>query len=127
MNILITNKYKQYLVNYDYNVNKKIEGEYNAKDIVSMLANISYNKLIIDLTAIKDYRELSNLREIATNIETSKIILLLSNEIVTTSKYYISNIINMGIYNFTLIPSEIINLIQTPRSYEQAKAVKINE
>lgn len=127
MNILITNKYKQYLVNYDYNVIKEIEGEYNAKDIVSMLANISYNKLIIDLTAIKDYRELSNLREIATNIETSKIILLLSNEIVTTSKYYISNLINMGIYNFTLIPSEIINLIQNPRTYEQAKAVKINE
>lgn len=127
MNILIINKYKQYLTNYDYNVMKEIEGEYDAKEIVSMLANISYNKLIIDLTAIKDYRELSNLREIATNIETSKIILLLSNEAITTSKYYISNLINMGIYNFTLIPSEIIYLIQNPRTYEQAKEVKINE
>ncbi len=126
MNILITNKYRQYLINYDYNVIKHIEGEYNSKDIISLLAGMNYNKVIIDVTAIKGYTELSNIRELTANIDSNKIIILLSNEPVTTSKYYTSNLINMGIYNFTLIPGEIINLIQYPRTYEQAKQVNLN-
>ena len=125
MNILFTNKYRDYLINFDYNVIKEINGEYSSKEILTMLKGITYNKVIIDLTIIKDYKELSNIRELSTNINPSNIIILLSNEPITTSKYYISNLINMGIYNFTLMPGEIVNLINYPRSYEQAKQINI--
>lgn len=126
MNILITNFYKKYLEQFDYSILKEVEGEYSAKDIVSLLENQNYNKVIIDLTAIKNYKDLSNIREITSNIDSSKIIILLANEPTTTSEYYVANIINMGIYNYTIIPGEIVNLIQSPRNYEQAKQYKIN-
>lgn len=125
MNILFTNKYREYLINFDYNVIKEINGEYSSKDILTMLSVINYNKVIIDLTAIKDYKELANIRELSTNLQPDNIIILLSNEAITTSTYYISNLINMGIYNFTLIPGEIVNLINYPRNYEQAKQINI--
>ncbi len=125
MNILISNQYRQYLIRYDYNVVKEIVGEYDVKDIISTLSKLNYNKIIIDLTAIKDYKDLKSIREMAINILPSNLIILLSNEPITTSQYYISNLINMGIYNFTLRPNEIINLIQKPRNYEQAKQINI--
>lgn len=123
MNILITNKNREYLTSYDYNAIKEIHGEYNSKDIVSMLSGIIYDKIILDVTAIKDYHDLANIRALATQVESSRIFLLLSNEIITTSTYYISNLIQLGIYNFTIIPGEILKLLQTPRNYEQAKLV----
>lgn len=128
MNILISNKYREYLMNYDYNVIKEMTGEYDSKDLISLLSSIQYNKLIIDLTAIKGYTDLNNIRELVNNIESNRIVFLLSNEVITTSKYYLSNLINMGIYNFTLTPGEIVNLVQYPRTYEQAKEIisKIN-
>ncbi len=121
MNILVSNKYRNYLISYDYNLIKEITGEYDSKDLISLISTIQYNKLIIDLTAIKGYTDLKNIRELINNVESSRIILLLSNEVITTSKYYLSNLINMGIYNFTLAPGEIVYLLQYPRTYKQAK------
>jgi hypothetical protein len=123
MNILITNLYREYLTDYDFNIIKEINGQFDSKELVEMLKNIIYDKLIIDLTAIKDYQKLENIRELSTNIESSKIILLLSNESITTSEYYIANLVSQGIYNFTLVPAEIGNLINYPRNYEQAKNI----
>ena len=110
MNILVSNKYRNYLISYDYNLIKEITGEYDSKDLISLISTIQYNKLIIDLTAIKGYTDLKNIRELINNVESNRIILLLSNEVITTSKYYLSNLINMGIYNFTLAPGEIVYL-----------------
>lgn len=126
MNILITNKNRQYLINFDYNVLKEIQGEFDSKEIISMLQQINYNKVIIDVTAIKNYNDLQNIRELTTNIESNKIIIVLANEPVTISDYYISNLVNMGIYNFTVIPGEVIKLLNYPRTYEEARNIKLS-
>ena len=126
MNILITNNNRQYLINFDYNILKEIQGEFDSKEIISMLQQISYNKVILDITAIKNYNNLQNIRELTTNIESDRIIIVLANEPVTISDYYISNLVNMGIYNFTVIPSEVIKLINYPRTYEEARNIKLS-
>lgn len=123
MNILIVNKNKQYLVNNNYNVMKQIEGEYFSKEIISLVSNLTYDKLIIDLTAVKNYHDIASIRELTANIESDKIIMLLSNEIITLSTYYISSLVNLGIYNFTVIPAEIAMLINNPRDYKKAKEI----
>lgn len=126
MNILISNQNRQYLINFDYNLMKEIQGEFNSKEIIAMLQQINYDKVIIDITAVKNYGDLQNIRELTTNIESGKIIIVLANEPITLSDYYISNLVNMGIYNFTVIPGEVINLINYPRTYEEAKNIKLS-
>ncbi len=123
MNILFSNINRNYIINYDLNIMKEIQGLYTSKEIVSMLTDVTYNKLIIDITSIKDYGNLDNVRELSSNLDSSKIVLILTNEPMTLSTYYISNLVNMGIYNFTVIPGEIPTLLVNPRNFEQAKQI----
>ena len=55
MNVIISNKYRQQLNSLEIDVSKKLEGEYEVDEILSQFSNYFYNKMIIDITSIKDY------------------------------------------------------------------------
>ncbi|MBQ3422719.1 MAG: hypothetical protein IJH34_13915, partial [Romboutsia sp.] len=65
MNVLIGNKYSDVLAMLDIDVIKSITGEYEADEIVSMFKNFYCNRIIIDLTAIKGYTDVSNIQKIS--------------------------------------------------------------
>ena len=118
MNVIVSNKYQQLLVNLDIDVIKSINGEFDVEELVSNFTNFFYNKMILDITAIKNYQDISTLQQLSVGLDTSKIILLLDDSEVVNSPLFLSQLVSMGIYNFTRNIDAIKFLIDNPNSYK---------
>lgn len=115
MNVIISNKYKHELDDLEIDVSKKLEGEHEVDEIVDTFSNYFFNKMIIDITAIKDYQNLNNLQKISINLNVEKIIFLLDRENVSPS--FLSQLVGIGIYNFTTTKDGVMYLYNNPNSY----------
>lgn len=128
MNVIISNVADDLLSSLNIDVIKKIKGEFSSEEIVSMFENFFYEKIIIDITAIKDYHDLKNIQSLSINLDSSKLILLLDGSSKTSSEEYISGLISMGIYNFTKNIDGVLYLISRPNSYKDVASLQnINE
>ena len=115
MNVIISNKYKQQLNTLEIEVSKKLEGEYEVDEILSQFSNYFYNKMIIDITAIKDYENINNLKKIPMRLNVEKIIFLLDSDNVNQN--FLSQLVSIGIYNFTTTIEGVMYLYNNPNSY----------
>lgn len=118
MNIIVSNKYQTLLGTLNIEVIKSINGEFSIQDLVNQFSNFFYNKMIIDITAIKDYENVNVMRELSMNFEMSKIILLLDDSPKVNSAMYLSQLVSVGIYNFTRSVDAIPFLINNPNMYK---------
>ena len=118
MNVKITNKYASLLANVDIDFIKSVEGEFTPEEIIMQFSNFFYNKMILDITAIKDYQDITKIQELSVNMDMSKVILLLDDSEVVNSPRYLSQLVSMGIYNFTRNIDAIKFLIDNPNSYK---------
>ena len=118
MNVKIVNKYATLLVNLDVDFIKSIQGEFTPEDIIMQFSNFFYNKMIIDITAIKGYQDITKIQELSVNMDMSKVILLLDDSEVVNSPRYLSQLVSMGIYNFTRNIDAIQFLIDNPNTYK---------
>ena len=127
MNVIIANKYQALLSSLDIDVIKNIQGEFSVDELIAQFANFYYNKMIIDITAIRDYQNISVIQNLSVNFDTSKIILLLDDSETVNSPVYLSQLVSMGIYNFATNVNDINYLINNPNSYKDvAKYHNIN-
>ena len=124
MNVVVSNKADEILSSLNIDVIKKVQGEFSAEEIVSMFENFFYEKLILDITAIKDYTELKNIQSLSINLDSSKLIILLDGSSTTSSTEYISGLISMGIYNFTKNRDGVVYLISHPNSYRDVASLQ---
>lgn len=124
MNVIISNSADDVLSSLNIDVIKKIQGEFSAEEIISMFENFFYEKMIIDITAIKDYIDLKKIQSLSINLDSNKIILLLDGSTTTSSTEYISGLISMGIYNFTKNKEGIMYLINHPNSYKDVASLQ---
>ena len=115
MNVIISNKYKHELDDLEIDISKKLEGEHEVDEIIDTFSNYFFNKMIIDITAIKDYQNLNNLQKISINLNVEKIIFLLDRENVSPS--FLSQLVGIGIYNFTTTKDGVMYLYNNPNSY----------
>ena len=69
MNVMIYNKYKDLLMGLNIEVMKSLEGVYNVDEIIDTFSNFYYDKMILDITAIRDYQNVDNLQKLAMNIK----------------------------------------------------------
>ena len=74
--------------------------------------------MILDVTAIKGYQNIKNIQKLSVNFDMSKIILLLDDSAMVNSAGYLSQLVSMGIYNFTRNINAIKFLIDNPNSYK---------
>lgn len=121
MNVIIANKKKELLDKLDIDIIKSLDGEYDVEELVGMFTNFFFNKMIIDITAIKDYSNVSKLQKLSKSIDMSKVILLVSDSSFESSKEFLSDIISLGIYNFTTTYEGILELFNKPNTYEDIK------
>ena len=98
MNLLIENLNSALLNRIDVNVIKTLHGEFTKGDLDDQLVNLYYSKVIIDITAIKDYTDFDILFDFLSYFEKEKVILLLDNN---TTKECISKLVQNGYYDFT--------------------------
>ena len=54
MNVIIANRQKDKLNNLNIEVIKRLDGEFDVNEIISSFKNIFYNKMILDITALKN-------------------------------------------------------------------------
>ncbi len=118
INVIISNKNQPILVNLDIDVIKHITGEFTIAEIAQEFTNFYFNKMIIDITAIKDYENINVMQALPVNFDASKIILLLDDSEKVNSPLYMSQLVSMGIYNFTKNVDSIKFLIDNPNSYK---------
>jgi hypothetical protein len=117
MNVMIYNKYKDLLLGLNIDVMKSLEGVYNVDEIIDTFTNFYYDKMILDITAIRDYQNTDNLQKLAMNINMENVILLLEDTPETDNKTYLSKLISLGIYNFTKHADGINYLLVHPHTY----------
>lgn len=123
MNVIVANEKSSVLSNLDIDVIKSVTGEYEADELVAMFKDFFYDKMILDVTSIKNFRNLETIQKLAIGLGESKLILVLTDD-VCSSANYLSSIISMGIYNFTNNVNAIKQLIERPNSYKDVAKIQ---
>ena len=117
MNVVVSNKYQALLSSLEIDIIKSVNGEFEVDELISMFANFFYQRMILDVTAIKGYRDIKNLQKLSMALDMEKIILLLDDSDDSSSSVYLSRLISMGVYNFTRNKEGIMYLLNHPNSY----------
>ncbi len=118
MNVIVSNKYQTLLGTLNIDVIKSISGEFTVQDLANQFSNFFFNKMIIDITAVKNYENVNVMRELSLNFDMEKVILLLDDSPKVNSGNYLSQLVSFGIYNFTRSIDAIPFLIDNPNSYK---------
>ncbi len=124
MNVIISNKARDMLVNLNIDVIKSLNGEYEADELVAMFSNFFFNKMILDITAIKDYTDIRNIQKLSIGLDMDKVILVLDGTPQTSSATFLSKLVSLGIYNFATDLNGINYLYNNPNSYKDVAHIQ---
>lgn len=117
MNVIISNKNEGLINSLDIDVIKTLNGEFEAEEIISTFSNFFFNKMFIDITAIKNYENISNIQKLSMNLNIEKVIFLLDTSLMNDN-LFLSKLISMGIYNFANTKESLMYLYHNPNSYK---------
>lgn len=117
MNVIIANRYKDALADLDIEVIKKLEGEYSVDEIINTFKNFFFQRMILDITALKNYKDIKTLQQLSLSLDMDRLILLLDDSPEVTNPEFLSDLISMRIYNFTMNTEGIKYLYNNPNSY----------
>lgn len=117
MNVIVSNKYQSMLESLDIEIIKSINGQFEVDELINTFKNFFFQRMILDITAIKDYKDIKNMQKLSISLDMDKIILLLDDSPESSSPEYLSKLISMGIYNFTKNLDGIMYLYNNPNSY----------
>lgn len=118
MNVIVSNKYQTLLSNLNIDVIKTINGVFSVDEISVQFRNFFFNKMILDITALEDYENVNTIQKLSVALDMSKVILLLDDSPKVNSAQYLSQIVSMGIYNFTKNVDKIAFLMDNPNTYK---------
>ena len=117
MNVIVSNKYQDLFSVLNVDVIKRIDGEFTVDEIIQSFSNFFFNRMFLDITAIKDYKNIQNIQKLSISLDVNKIIFFLEND-ESSSAGYLSKLISMGIYNFTTNKDGLMYLYDHPNSYK---------
>ena len=123
MNLVIVNENKSVINNLNIDVLKILSGVFDVNMIEKELVNFYFNKVIIDITAIKNYFITYDLFEFLDYFGKDKVILLLDDSQYCESKEFLTKIINKGYYNFTRNAQGISFLVNKSNTYDDVKKI----
>ncbi len=117
MNVIIANRYSAMLQNLNIDIIKRMDGEFSVDEIISTFQNFYFQRMILDITALKNYKDIKTLQKLSISLDMDKVILLLDDSEESSSTSYLSKLISMGIYNFTKNIEGIMYLYNNPNTY----------
>ena len=120
MNVIVSNKYAAMLSSLSTKIDliKTVDGEFQVDDLIAQFDNFFFNKMVLDITAITGYQDITQIQRLSFGMDMSKIVLLLDDSAVVNSPQYLSELVSMGVYNFTRNIDAIAYLIDNPNSYK---------
>ena len=117
MNVIVANKNEGLLNSLDVDVIKSINGQFDADEIIQTFSNFFFNRMFLDITALKDNTDINNIQKLSMSIEMDKVILLLDNNLMNDN-IFLSKLISMGIYNFANTKESLLYLYNHPNTYK---------
>ena len=60
MNVIVANKYRYALASLDIDIIKSLDGEYTVDEIVDTFKNFFFQRMILDITALKIIKTLKH-------------------------------------------------------------------
>ncbi len=117
MNVIVSNKNQNLLNSLDIDVIKSINGTFSVDEIIATFSNFFFNRMFLDITAVKDYTDISNIQKLSMGLEMDKVIFFLDNNLMN-DKSYLSKLISMGIYNFANNKDTLMYLYNHPNTYK---------
>lgn len=117
MNVIVSNKNEGLLNSLDVDVIKTIKGEFEADEIIQTFSNFFFNRMFLDITAIKDYQNVMNIQKLSMSLDIEKVIFLLDMQLMNDNSF-LSKLISMGIYNFANNKESLLYLYNHPNTYK---------
>lgn len=127
MNVVTANENKGIIDRLDIDIIKRIDGQFELRKLLSKFVNLYFNKMIIDITSIKDYQDLDVIKQLSQSVDPSRVIIILNNDPIVNSQFYMSNLIACGFYNFTRNFEGVKFLYNTPNTYDNVKHLVMSE
>ena len=118
MNIVIENLNSNIINGISIATIKRLSGVYDVGTLFNEISSLTYEKAIIDITAINNYTDINTLKSLVSFIKSDNLILVINKDNV--SDEYLKSIIEIGIYNFAYTPEHIVELYSNPNNYEDA-------
>ena len=125
MNVIISNQKKDMLKNLNIEVIKELNGVFDAEQLAASFKNFFFQRMILDITALKNYKDIKTLQTLSLSLDMNKVILVLDENSNTVSPTYMSQLISIGIYNFTTNLDGIMYLYNSPNSYRDVAHLHI--
>lgn len=123
MNVIISNQQDNIINGLDIEVIKSIQGEFEVDDVINSFSNFFFSRMIIDVTAIKDYTSAITYQKLSIGLPVDKIILLIPSNTIVSQQSFLSKLISMGYYNFTTNLDGINYLLNTPNTYRDVASI----
>ena len=101
MNVIVANEKSNQLASLNVDIIKSVTGVFDALEIVEMFRSFFYNKLILDVTALKGQEDIRSYEVIAQGLDVDKVIFLMPEGSKLCTASFLSRLISLGIYNFT--------------------------
>ncbi len=124
MNVIVENEQQELLSNIDIDVIKSISGSYDVHEIINMFKDFFYSKMILDVTAIKQYKDVRTYEILARGLDVQKIIFLLPDKSSLCTPNFLSHLISLGIYNFTSKLSGIKYLLKKSNTLQDVEHIR---
>ena len=125
MNVIVANEQHSNLMNnLDVDIIKSVSGTYTSTEIVEMFSSFFYSKMILDVTAIKDYDSIDTYTSLVRGLGAEKIVFLLPQGSVLCTPSFLTKLIDLGIYNFTTNLGGIKHLINKPNTLKDVEHIK---
>lgn len=118
MNIVIENKNANIIDSLKIAAIEKLSGEFDITELFTKISSLQYEKVILDITALKAFNDIKTFQSLISFIPSNKLILVIGT--FSIPKEYLANIIEVGIYNIAYNANHIVELYSSPNSYEDA-------
>lgn len=123
MNVLVLNEQQNQLQSIEVDIIKSVTGKFEASEIVNMFKDFFFNKMILDVTALKDYENPTTYKTIVDGINPDKVIFYLPEGSELCTSGFLSRLINFGIYNFTTNNDGVKYLIKKSNTLKDVESI----
>ncbi len=124
MNVIVANEQQNQLSNLDIDIIKSVSGVYDASEIVEMFKSFFYSKMILDVSSLKNYSDIKTYELLVQGLDADKIIFLLPEGSQLCTPNFLSQLISIGIYNFTTNLNGIKYLLKKPNSLKDVEHIR---
>ncbi len=124
MNVIVSNEQQNQLANLDIDIIKSISGCYEVSELVEMFKSFFYSKMILDVTAMKQYKELRTYEILAKGLDPEKIIFFLPEGSALCTPNFLGHLISLGIYNFTTNLNGIKYLLKKSNTLQDVEHIR---